>query len=407
MKDDLPAMPRKRTTLLDPPPEYHAVREEQPVTKVRFPSGRIGWLVTRFEEGSAVFADPRLSARRPQHDVPLGEGADQETAEQGLSGDLNPLFVMMDEPDHGKYRRLLTGRFTPKSIQKNLQPYLDRIVTEHLDALAAGPKPADLIEGLALPIPCLIICELLGVPYADRDGFHHATEAMMDTGATSAQRAEGARWMIGYIKDLIAGIRANPDSTGLLADLVRTADRGDTVLEDKDLVGIGVLLLFAGHDTTMAMIGLSALTLLTHPEQRRQIVDDPAKIGPAVEELLRYLTIVQFGLGRVAKEDLELGGQHIAEGDLVVVAMPAANRDPRAFDNPDLPDFDRKVTRHLAFGYGVHQCLGQNIARAELKTILPQLFQRFPDMRLAVPRDEIPMDVNAVNYGVRKLMVTW
>jgi cytochrome P450 len=157
----------------------------------------------------------------------------------------------------------------------------------------------------------------------------------------------------------------------------------------------------------MAMIGLSALTLLTHPEQRQQLVDDPAKIGPAVEELLRYLTIVQFGLGRVAKEDLELGGQRIAKGDLVVVAMPAANRDPRVFEDPDVPDFDRKMTRHLAFGFGVHQCLGQNIARAELKTILPQLFRRFPDLRLAVPQDEVPMDVHGTNYGVRELMVTW
>ncbi|MEV6648220.1 cytochrome P450 [Amycolatopsis sp. NPDC051371] len=169
----------------------------------------------------------------------------------------------------------------------------------------------------------------------------------------------------------------------------------------------GLLLLFAGHDTTMAMIGLSALTLLTHPEQRSQLLDEPAKVGPAVEELLRYLTIVQFGLGRVAKEDLELGGQQIAAGDLVVVAMPAANRDPRAFDAPDSPDFDRRMTRHLAFGYGVHQCLGQNIARAELKTILPQLFRRFPDLKLAVPVEEVPMDVYGTNYGVRSLPVTW
>jgi cytochrome P450 len=230
---------------------------------------------------------------------------------------------------------------------------------------------------------------------------------MMDTSRTHAERNRGARWLIDYITALVATIRRTPGSTGLLADLVRTADNGESVLTDSDLVSIGVLLLFAGHDTTMAMIGLSALTLLTHPEQRQQIVDDPARIGPAVEELLRYLTIVQFGLGRVAKEDLELGGQRIAKGDLVVVAMPAANRDPRTFTAPDIPDFDRKMTRRLAFGFGVHQCLGQNIARAELKTILPQFFRRFPDLRLTVPRDEVPMDVHGTDYGVRELMVTW
>jgi cytochrome P450 len=230
---------------------------------------------------------------------------------------------------------------------------------------------------------------------------------MMDVSKTQAERDDGARWLIGYITDLVAAKRADPSSEGLLADLVRTADQEDSILTDKDLISIGVLLLFAGHDTTMAMIGLSALTLLTHPSQRQELVDDPAKVGPAVEELLRYLTIVQFGLGRVAKEDVEIAGQRIAKGDLVVVAMPAANRDPRAFDDPDTPDFDRKMTRHLAFGYGVHQCLGQNVARAELRTILPRLFERFPGLRLATPLDEVEMDTYGTNYGVRKLLVTW
>jgi cytochrome P450 len=157
----------------------------------------------------------------------------------------------------------------------------------------------------------------------------------------------------------------------------------------------------------MAMIGLSALTLLTHPERRKDFLDQPEKVGPAVEELLRYLTIVQFGIGRIAKEDVEIAGRTIRKGEMVVVAMPAANRDPRAFDNPDLPDFDRKITRHLAFGYGVHQCLGQHIARAELKTILPGLFTRFATLRLATPVDQVEMDSHGTNYGVRKMMVTW
>ncbi|MCX4977048.1 cytochrome P450 [Streptomyces sp. NBC_00620] len=154
------------------------------------------------------------------------------------------------------------------------------------------------------------------------------------------------------------------------------------------------------------MIGLSTLTMLTHPRQRQNLVDHPEKVGPVVEELLRYLTIVQFGLGRVAKEDVEIGGQLIGKGELVVVAIPAANRDPRVFTDPDLPDFDRRMTRHLAFGYGIHQRLGQNAARAELKAILPRVFQRFPDLNLAVPADEVPMDTYGTNYAVRQLMVT-
>jgi cytochrome P450 len=407
MTVDLPSMPMDRQRLLDPPLEYHQLREEQPITRVRFPSGRVGWLVTRFDEGSQVFSDPRMTAKRPRHDVAPEEGDDIDSNEPAEA--IDPGFVFMDEPDHGAYRRLLAGRFTPKSVQQKLQPYLDRIVTEHLDAIekAGTEGPVDLIEHLALPIPCLVICELLGVPYADRDRFHYATEVMMDVSKPRADRDRGARWLQEYITGLVAAKKADPESEGLLAELIRSSQDDGSILTDKDLVSIGVLLLFAGHDTTMAMIGLSALTLLTHPEQRRYLEENPGRIGPVVEELLRYLTIVQFGLGRVAKEDLEIGGQQVAKGDLVVVAMPAANRDPRVFDNPDAPDFERAMTRHLAFGYGVHQCLGQNVARAELKTILPRLFERFPGLRLATPLEEVQMDTYGTNYGVRKMLVTW
>ncbi|HEY1704304.1 MAG TPA: cytochrome P450 [Trebonia sp.] len=409
MTAEVTEMPVQRERLLDPPLEYHQLREEQPVARMRFPSGRVGWLVTRFEDASAVFADPRMSARRPRHDVQAEEGHDPDSDDAGAEG-IDPTFVMMDEPDHGAYRRVLAGKFTPKAIAAKLQPYIDEIVSQHLDAIEAKGKdgtPVDLIENLALPIPCLVICELLGVPYADRDAFHHATEVFMDVSKTRDERKAGAGWLVKYITGLVADKKADPESTGLLAELIRGSEQDGSLLTDKDLVDIGVLLLFAGHDTTMAMIGLSSLTLLTHPEQKQDLTDHPEKTGPAVEELLRYLTIVQFGLGRTAREDLEIGGQRIARGDLVVMGMAAANRDPRVFDNPDEPDFDRKITRHLAFGYGVHQCLGQNVARAELKTVLPQLFARFPGLRLATPLDEVEMDTHGTNYGVRKLLVTW
>jgi cytochrome P450 len=408
MTSTIPDMPIERGRLLDPPLAYDQLREEQPITRVRFPSGRIGWLVTRFEEGSQVFSDPRLSSQRPRHDVADEDDVDPNANDSAEA--LPPTFNSMDAPDHGAYRRLLSGKFTPKSVQANLQPYIDSIVTEHLDAIEAmgsTGEPVDLIAQLALPIPCLVICELLGVPYVDRDKFHVATEVMMDTSKRRAERDSGAHWLMEYITKLVAEKRADPASEGLLAELIRKSEEDGSILSDDDLIGIGVLLLFAGHDTTMAMIGLSALTLLTHPGQRRDLEEHPEKIGAAVEELLRYLTIVQFGLGRTAKEDLEIAGQAIAKGDLVVVAMPAANRDPRAFDNPDEPDFDRKMTRHLAFGYGVHQCLGQNIARAELKTILPQLLERFPGLKLATPLDEVEMDTYGTNYGVKKMLVTW
>ncbi|MFD4553898.1 cytochrome P450 [Streptomyces sp. NPDC058469] len=386
---------------LDPPAEYTRLREDQPIVKVRFPNGSSGWIVTRFEEGSQVFSDPRMSARRPRHDTPEGE-----VDEAGESAPFDAGFVMMDEPEHGAYRRLLTGRFTPKAVQNKLQPYIDKIVDERLDAIAAGPETFDFVQAMALPIPCLVICELLGVPYADRDGFHEATVDLMDMGKSREVRDKGAHWLIDYITGLVGDKRRTGATDGILAELINRADGDDAVLTERQLIGLGVLLLFAGHDTTAAMMGLSTLTLLTHDEQRRELTEHPGKIGTAIEELMRYLTIVQFGLGRVAKEDLEIGGAHIKQGELVVVAMNAANRDPRAFQDPDALDIDRKMIRHIGFGYGVHACLGQNVARAELKTVLPKLFQRFPNLRLATPLEEVPMDFTGTNYGVRKLMVT-
>ncbi|MGO4760732.1 cytochrome P450, partial [Streptomyces sp. 2MCAF27] len=170
---------------LDPPAEFTQLREDQPIVRVRFPNGMTGWLVTRFEEGSQVFSDPRMSALRPRHETPEGEAdeADEEPFDAG--------FVFMDEPDHGAYRRLLTARFTPKAVQTKLQPYIDKIVDEHLDAIAAGPETFDFVQAMALPVPCLVICELLGVPYADRDGFHHATVTMMDMALSREERHKG------------------------------------------------------------------------------------------------------------------------------------------------------------------------------------------------------------------------
>ncbi|WNI21420.1 MULTISPECIES: cytochrome P450 [unclassified Streptomyces] len=403
MTETLISQPVTRDPLkpLDPPADYRRLQAEQPLIRVRFPNGTTGWLATRFEEGSQVFNDPRLSAKRPRHDTPEGEAA-----EAGDDSPFDPGFVMMDEPDHGAYRRLLTARFTPKAVQNKLQPYIDKIVDEHLDAIAAGPETFDFVQALALPIPCLVICELLGVPYADRDSFHEATVDMMDMAKAREERDKGAHWLIDYITRLVAEKRRTGATDGILAELIARTDGEASILTERQLIGLGVLLLFAGHDTTSAMMGLSALTLLTHDEQRRELTERPEKIGGAVEELMRYLTIVQFGLGRVAKEDLEISGAQIKKGELVVVAMNAANRDPRVFQDPDSLDLDRKMVRHMGFGYGVHACLGQNVARAELRTVLPKLFQRFPNLRLATPLEEVPMDFTGTNYGVRKLMVT-
>ncbi|ALJ18889.1 cytochrome P450 [Microbacterium sp. No. 7] len=390
-------MPTERPSKLDPPEIYAEIRESDPMARVRFPNGMEGYLVTRFDDVVAGFGNPNFVAQgRPRYEV-ADANPDTKTPFAGT-------FVNMDGEEHHKYRRLLTARFSVRYIRQNLQEFIDRTVDEHLDRIAAGPDEFDFVADMALSVPSLVICEILDVPVEDRAAFNTVSANMMDMDRAQALREQDQKWIFDYIRTLLERKRSEGATKGLLAELLQQQKEADFEITDEDLVRIGGLLLVAGHDTTTMMISLSMLTLLTMPEARAAFASGEP-VGTAVEELLRFLTIVHFGLARRAATDFEFLGTPLEKDDLVVFSLVGANRDPRMYENPDALDFDRQALRHVAFGFGVHQCLGQNVARAEITSVLTKTLQRFPDLRLAVPVDEVPMHDRSTNYGVEKLWV--
>ncbi|GFE23620.1 cytochrome P450 [Streptomyces nigrescens] len=390
----LKTQPTVRSCPFDPPVEYRTLREQEPVAPVTFPDGAAGWLVTRYDDVRTVLSDPRFSAKRI---VLRPGGGGMEDAPPPPPG----LFIMMDAPEHTRFRRLLTGQFTVRRMRQ-LAPAVEKIVAEQLDAMAAAEGPVDLVQAFALPVPSLVICELLGVPYADREEFQRnsATIVRLNSSPEEFQQAQAA--LRGYIHQLVLAKREKP-TDDILSELVQSGE-----LTDEELSGVGVLLLIAGHETTANMIALSTMCLLQNPEQLAALRADPSLMDGAVEELLRYLTVVQFGVRRTALEDVELHGQQIKEGSMVVASLASGNRDTEHLaDDPEALDVGRSHTAHLAFGHGIHQCLGQQLARAELKAALSALLDRFPTLRLAVPVEEVPMRDDMLVYGVHELPVTW
>ncbi|MEU8916213.1 cytochrome P450 [Streptomyces nigrescens] len=387
--------PTVRSCPFDPPEEYRTLREQDPITQVTLPDGATGWLVSRYEDVRTVLADPRFSSK---YSLLRSGGPERDGAPVPPPPGM---LLMMDAPEHTRLRRLLTGQFTVRRMRK-LTPAVEKIVAEQLDAMAAAEGPVDLVQAFALPVPSLVICELLGVPYADREEFQQtsATIVGLDAGPEEFQQAQMA--MHGFMHQLVLAKREKP-TDDILSELVHSGE-----LTDEELAGVGVLLLIAGHETTANMIALSTMCLLQNPEQLAALRADPALMDSAVEELLRYLTIVHFGVRRTALEDLELNGQQIKEGSHVMLSLASGNRDAAHFaDNPERLDVGRPHSVHLAFGHGIHQCLGQQLARVEVKAALSALLDRFPTLRLAVPVEQVPMRDNMLAYGVHELPVTW
>ncbi|MCG5218560.1 cytochrome P450 [Streptosporangium sp. KLBMP 9127] len=384
----------------DPPPELTRLGESQPLTRLAFPDGHVGWLVTGYDAARAVLSDPRFTARPELKHSPLPRpnvrpgGHDKPPAPGWFAG--------MDRPEHTRYRRLLTGQFTVRRM-KALEPHIARITADQLDAMAAAGPPADLVQAFALPIPSLVICELLGVPYGDHAFFEEQTTVVVNMDSTEAQAMTATGNLSGYLNDLVRQKRARP-TDDLLSSLITESD-----LTDEELTNIALLLLVAGHETTANMLALGAFALLQHPHQLAAFRADTALTETAVEELMRYLTIVHLATpNRAASADVEVGGQIIRKGETVVMGLPAVNRDPGQFADPDALRLDRTDARHhLAFGHGVHQCLGQQLARIEMRIAYRALFDRFPTLCLAVPAAEIPMREASFVYGVWQLPVTW
>jgi cytochrome P450 len=308
----------------------------------------------------------------------------------------------MDPPQHTRYRRALGRYFTIRSCEQ-MRPWLEDVVDSHLDALESATPPVDLVSAFAAPVASLAICELLGVPHDQRDRFQRDSTTLFSLTATVDEGTAAMCALTDRLRDLVRRCRAQPGQD-LLSRLVTTTD-----LNDDELAGTGVLLLSAGLDSVVNMLALGALAMLCHPDQMDPLRTGSATIDNAVEELLRYLTVFQFGVPRTALEDvdLDLDGHLIRAGECVTLSLSAANRDPRQFDHADELDVRRATTGHVAFGYGIHQCLGQNLARLELQVGLRALFRRFPTLRTAVPMEEIPLAADNGRYGVRRLPVTW
>jgi cytochrome P450 PksS len=386
----------------DPFPRYAELRRTAPVSTVR--SKQLlrgeGYLVTRYDDVMQVHTDPRLSSDVMKH----GRGGRALRYAPRMVRLLTDSMVFKDDPDHKRLRGLVSRAFTPRRVQE-MTGYVERVVAELVDDLAARDT-VDLVEELAIPLPLRVISEMMGVGAADRQDFHRWTEQFTDaTGSASALAQLKAlpigRRMTKLFDRLAAERRADPDD-GLITALVRAQDDGDR-LDDDEVVAMTFLLLLAGHDTTANLIGSSVVTLLDHPEQMARLRDEPAVAETAVEELLRFTTPVPCGAARIATTDVEIGGAVVPKGSPVLGMIISANRDESVFDRPDELDLGREPNRHLAFAFGAHYCLGNQLARLEGRMALQALVDRFPNMRLAVPKDELAYKPTQSLRGLRHL----
>ncbi|MCB5908287.1 cytochrome P450 [Streptomyces pinistramenti] len=391
----LPGLPTARPAgcPFDPPAELAQLRAEQPLHRMTYPDGHVGWLATGYATVRAIFADPRFSSRYELMHYPL-PGGPEGSLPPAPVGDMTG----MDAPEHTRYRKLLAGKFTVRRMRE-LTDRVREITTDHLDAMERQGPSVDLVQAFAQPVPALMICELLGVPTADRELFQRQTQTLTDLHATEEDRYSAMAGLQEYLHALVVAKRAEP-TDDLLGDLTTST------LTDEELAGVGGFLLAAGLDTTAHMIAHGTFALLSNPDQLHALRSDPALADQAVEELMRYLTIAHTGM-KAALEDVEIDGRLIKAGETVTLSIEAANRDPQRFPDPDTLDLHRKATGHLGFGHGIHQCLGQQLARVELRVALPALLTRFPTLRLAVPPNEIPLRTHSNLYGVHHLPVTW
>ncbi|MEU5302632.1 cytochrome P450 [Streptomyces noursei] len=380
----------------DPDETYNRLRAEAPVTPVRCPAGMDAWLVSRYDDIRSVLADPRMSSR--------GAGSMHMLPSYDMRDPLPGSMIQLDGEEHTRLRRLLIGEFTVRRMEA-LRPYIQKIADQQVDAMLAGSS-ADLVRDFALPIPSLVICELLGVPYDDHAAFQRDSEVLMGFEADAATRDAASRRLEHHLGELV-GQRLVEPRDDLLSRLIARGNATERPLTVQELAVLGVLLLVAGHETTANMMTLSTLALLRSPERRAALQGSPDTAGTAVEELLRYVSVIQFGLLRYATEDVTVGAATVRAGEWVVAAIPSGNRDESVFAAPDTIDLDRQARRHLAFGFGAHQCIGQQLARIQLQVALTTLLRRVPGLRLARPLTPSEFKRNDIVYGLRSMPVVW
>jgi cytochrome P450 len=380
-----------------PPPAYKELREQEPVARVQLYDGRTAWMFTRYDDIRAVLAHPSVSAETLREDFPFLNSGDR-VAKRAQS------FQRWDDPRHAERRRMLMPYFTIRRIEA-MRPRVRDLISGLYTRMIEHGSPVDLVEHLALALPSAVACELLGVPYADHVFFESRFAVRMDrtAGAEAVRRASDE--ILAYLDEVVRskyGTRS-PDLLGqFVTDHVETGE-----VSHADAVTDANLLLLGGHETTANMIALGTLALLRHPDQLARIQRDKSLVANAVEELLRYLTISQSMGVRVAAEDFEVAGCPVSAGDGLIVPVAAGNYDESVFAEPDVLDVTRQARRHLTFGFGVHVCLGQPLARMELHEVFSTLFDALPGLRLAVPFADIDFKWESVFYGVHHLPVAW
>ncbi|MFC6884574.1 MULTISPECIES: cytochrome P450 [Actinomadura] len=376
---------------LDLDPGLRRLREAAPVSRITLADGEEAWLVTGWEEARRVLSEPVFS---------------RAAAVGAAEGNAPTFLIDMDPPDHTRVRRHVVRAFTHRRVQA-MRPRVEGVAGRLLDGVEARGRPVDLVEEFALPLPVTVICELLGVPMGDRRRFQRWSDAFLSVSAYSDDEVRDAqRSLDAFLAELVERRREEPEDD-LLSALVHLRDE-DGGLDERELVHLGVGLLIAGYETTATQISNFAYVLLTRPEQWERLRRDPGLLPGALEELLRFVPLgSETGLPRVATRDVRLGGVLVRAGDTVMAARTAASRDEKVFGDGERLDLGREENPHLAFGYGLHHCVGAHLARLELQVAFSALLRRFPGLRLAVPEPEVRWKDGLVVRGPAALPVTW
>lgn len=397
---DIPEYPMERAAACPFAPPPQMLGHPKGLFRVKIWNGDTPWLITGHEEARTLFADSRISVDDRIAGFPHWNEHMLATV------DKRPRSVFTsDAEEHTRFRRMLSKPFTFRRVE-GLRTAIQKITDECIDEVLAGPQPADLVAKLALPVPTVVISEMLGVPYEDHEFFQEHANAGLARYAAADAMQKGAMSLHQYLVNLVEEKQANP-SEDAVSDLAERVTAGEISVKEAAQLGTGLLI--AGHETTANMIGIGILALLENPEQADFLrnAEDPKVIANAVEELMRYLSIIQTGQRRVALEDIEIGGETIRAGDGVIIDLSPANWDAKAYPEPDKLDLSRDASQQLGFGYGRHQCVGQQLARAELQIVFHTLLRRIPTLRLAIPLDEVPFKHDRLAYGVYELPVTW
>ncbi|ALI28052.1 putative cytochrome P450 hydroxylase [Mycolicibacterium fortuitum] len=397
---DIPEYPMERAAACPFAPPQPMLGHPKGLFRVKIWNGGTPWLITGHEEARTLFADSRISVDDRIAGFPHWNEHMLATV------DKRPRSVFTsDAEEHTRFRRMLSKPFTFRRVE-GLRTAIQKITDECIDEILAGPQPADLVAKLALPVPTVVISEMLGVPYEDHEFFQEHANAGLARYAAADAMQKGAMSLHQYLINLVEEKQANP-SEDAVSDLAERVTAGEISVKEAAQLGTGLLI--AGHETTANMIGIGILALLENPDQADflRAADDPKVIANAVEELMRYLSIIQTGQRRVALEDIEIGGETIRAGDGVIIDLSPANWDAKAYPEPDKLDLSRDASQQLGFGYGRHQCVGQQLARAELQIVFHTLLRRIPTLRLAIPLEEVPFKHDRLAYGVYELPVNW